>query len=215
MNCPPQQVFPSIWENVAKFMQNSDGGHRKAAMMAIAASAEGCSDYIRNEFKLENVVPVVLAGLKDAHIPARRAACMAMAALANDMGSEISDYHASILPLVFDLLNDNNEHIRKVSLETVDTLLENLGENIKPYLTPLMERLMSLLDSSDNEAKATIVSAIGSAAHAAGEVRKSIFSETGLIFSLFNFSFLTSLPKSKTSCLSQTRKMKKKWFCAV
>ena len=170
MNVPPQQVFPMVWEYVVNYMQQAAPGFRKAAMMSLATMVEGCSDFIRTQFKLENVIPAIATGLKDPEIVVRRAACIAMAALADDMGEEISVYHGTILPLVFDLLGDSNERIRKVALETLDTLLEHMGENIKPYLPTLMEKLVLLLDSVDTEVKITIVSAIGSAAHAAEEV---------------------------------------------
>lgn len=131
---------------------------------------EGCSDYIRNEFKLDNFVPAIAQGLKDADIAVRRGACVALASLASDMGEEVAEFHATLLPLVFELLTPENESIRKETLETLDTLLECLGDNIRPYLVPLMEKLVVLLDCSDNEVKLTITSAIGSAAHAAEKV---------------------------------------------
>ena len=169
MNLAPQHVFPPVWDTLTAFASNvASAGHRKAAMMGLASVSEGCSDYIRCEFKLANLLPVVMKALQDPDLTVRRAACVALAALSSDMGSELSEFHGELLPLVFGQLNDQNERIRKAALETLDTLLEHLGANIKPYLNTLMEQLVRLLDESDMDIQMTLVGAIGSAAHAAG-----------------------------------------------
>jgi hypothetical protein len=175
MNTPPQQTFPIVWEMVMNYMQQQDPGFRKAAYMGIATLGEGCADYICNEFKLENVIPIVATGLRDPEIAVRRAACIALASLASEMGDAVSEHHAAVLPLVFELLGDTNERIRSVSIETLDTLLENLGENINPYLNDLMAKLIFLLDNTDVETKISITSAIGSAAHASEEAFRPFF----------------------------------------
>lgn len=167
MNTPPQQTFPLVWGIAMSYFQQQDPGHRKAAMLGVATMVEGCSDHIRNEFKLENVIPVVVQGLGDPDMSTRRAACIALTALANEMGDDLAEFHAVILPIVFTLLEDADEQIRNVALEALDTIVESLGENIKPYLNILMEKLVTSLDTSPMERKITITSAIGSAAHAA------------------------------------------------
>ena len=169
-NVPPSQVFPVVWNNATSFMQQQPG-LRKSAMSSLAAISEGCSDFIRNEFKVSNMIPLIVGSLSDADVAVRRAGLIALASLTTDMGSEVAEFHESLLPLVFKLLGDSGEHIRRVALETLDVLLENLGDNIKPYLAPLMEQLLISLDQVDIKADCdsaiTIVSAIGSAAHAA------------------------------------------------
>ena len=43
--------------------------------------------------------------------------------------------------------------------------------DIKLYLGPLMEKLVCLVEEGSEDLRKTVVAAIGSAAHAAGEVR--------------------------------------------
>lgn len=175
MNLPPQQIFPVVWDTFGGFIRNSNPGHRKSAIMSFASLAEGCSDYIRNEFKVTNIMPFVIECLRDQDWFVRRAALIALASLSADLGAEVVQYHAEVLPLLFSSLQENNEQIRKVSLESLEMFLEEMGELIYPYLTPLMEKLVSMLDQADDEIKLTIVGAIGSAAHASGTEFQKFF----------------------------------------
>lgn len=172
---PPSQVFPLIWHHVSGYVQQAAPGFRKAAMMALAAVSDGCSDFIRNEFKIDQIIPLLAGSLKDSDVNVRRAGCIALAAISSDLGAELSEFHQAIMPPTFELLHDSNERIRKVLMESLDTLLEHLGDNIAPYMNALMEKLIVLLDRSDNEDRYAIVSAIGSAAHAAGEQFRPFF----------------------------------------
>eukprot|EP00158_Paraphelidium_tribonemae_P006575 Partr_v1_DN27885_c0_g1_i2_m23354 putative importin len=169
-NVPPQHVFPFVWGILINFIQQQHAGCRKSSMSSLAAISEGCSDFIRNEFKVDKIIPYIVTTLGDPEIAVRRASLIALAALTSDMGAEVCEFHASLLPLVFNLLGDSSDHIRRIALETLDILLENLGDNIKPYLNPLMEKLLVTLDNANIKTEAdntiTILSAIGSAAHA-------------------------------------------------
>ncbi|KAG1222733.1 hypothetical protein G6F68_020559 [Rhizopus microsporus] len=75
-------------------------------MMAFAVTVEGCTDIIST--KLNELLPLVCSGLQDPEIIVRRAACMALGCLAEEMPSDVSDHHQVLLPLVFNLMNDNN-----------------------------------------------------------------------------------------------------------
>ncbi|RUO95897.1 armadillo-type protein [Jimgerdemannia flammicorona] len=174
-NMPPQQVFPIVIQNVVTYMQNPDPNYRKAAMMTFAVVIEGCADYMRPKFS--ELLPIVCAGLQDPDIIVRRAACMALSCLAGllfvspeDLESEIAENHATLLPLVFNLMNDVNPEVTKHACNALDAILEGLGEDVLQYLPVLMEKLLHLLDNApQSETKATVTAALGSAAHAAGE----------------------------------------------
>ncbi|EPB87956.1 hypothetical protein HMPREF1544_05247 [Mucor circinelloides 1006PhL] len=167
-NMPPQQVFPIVMPIVVTYMQNPDPNFRKAAMMSFAVIIEGCAEYMSP--KLNDLLPLVCSGLQDPEIIVRRAACMALGCLAEEMPVEISESHQVLLPLVFNLMNDTNPEVTKHACNALDAILESLGDEVLQYLPMLMEKLLFLLDNApQTETKATVMAAIGSAAHAAGE----------------------------------------------
>ncbi|KAI9485167.1 MAG: armadillo-type protein [Benjaminiella poitrasii] len=174
-NMPPQQVFPIIMPIVVAYMQNPDPNYRKAAMMSFAVIIEGCAEYMSP--KLNELLPLVCSGLQDGEIIVRRAACMALGCLAEEMPAEISESHQVLLPLVFNLMNDTNPEVTKHACNALDAILESLGDEVLQYLPMLMEKLLFLLDNApQTETKATVMAAIGSAAHAAGEGFEPYFS---------------------------------------
>jgi hypothetical protein len=127
--------------------------------------------------KLNDLLPLVCAGLQDPEIIVRRAACMALGCLAEELPAEISEHHKALLPLVFNLMNDTNPEVTKHACNALDAILESLGDEVLQYLPMLMEKLLFLLDNApQTETKATVMAAIGSAAHAAGESFEPYFS---------------------------------------
>lgn len=174
-NMPPQQVFPIVMPIVVAYMQNPDPNYRKAAMMSFAVIIEGCAEFMSP--KLNELLPLVCSGLQDPEIIVRRAACMALGCLAEEMPAEISESHQVLLPLVFNLMNDTNPEVTKHACNALDAILESLGDEVLQYLPMLMEKLLFLLDNApQTETKATVMAAIGSAAHAAGEGFEPYFS---------------------------------------
>ncbi|KAI8075033.1 armadillo-type protein [Gongronella butleri] len=173
-NMPPQQVFPIVMPLVVNYMQNPDPNFRKAAMMAFAVIIEGCAEYMST--KMNDLLPLVCSGLQDQEIIVRRAACMALGCLAEELATEISEHHQVLLPLVFNLMSDTNPEVTKHACNALDAILEGLGSDVLQYLPMLMEKLLFLLDhATQTETKATVMAAIGSAAHAAGEAFQPYF----------------------------------------
>ncbi|KAI8988658.1 armadillo-type protein [Pilobolus umbonatus] len=167
-NMPPQQVFPIVMPAVVSYMQNADPSYRKAAMMSFAVIIEGCAEFMIP--KLNDLLPLVCSGLQDPEIIVRRAACMALGCLAEEMPVQISEKHQILLPLVFNLMNDTNPEVTKHACNALDAILDGLGDEVLQYLPMLMDKLLFLLDHApQTETKATVMAAIGSAAHAAGE----------------------------------------------
>ncbi|RCH94783.1 hypothetical protein CU098_000953 [Rhizopus stolonifer] len=161
---------------VLNYIQHPQANYRKASMMAFAVTVEGCTDIIAN--KLNELLPLVCTGLQDPEIVVRRAACMALGCLAEEMPSDISEHHQVLLPLVFNLMNDNNSKVTKHACNALDAILEGLGADIIQYLQMLMEKLLFLLDHAhETETKATVIAAIGSAAHAARDAFQPYFGE--------------------------------------
>ncbi|KAI8388178.1 armadillo-type protein [Radiomyces spectabilis] len=175
-NMPPQQVFPIVMPMVVSYLQNPNPNYRKAAMMAFAVIIEGCAEFMSPKFN--ELLPLVCTGLQDPEIIVRRAGCMALGCLAEELATEISEHHQVLLPLVFNLMNDTNPEVTKHACNALDAILEGLGNEVLQYLPMLMEKLLYLLDNaSQTETKATVMAAIGSAAHAAGESFQPYFGQ--------------------------------------
>ena len=88
------------------------------------------------------------------------------------LDSVIVDFHKTLLPLIFNLMDDPIEEIQKQATNALDILLEGMGSDIKQYLVPLMEKLVFLIDRGNEELRKTVLATIGSAAHASGKVKK-------------------------------------------
>ncbi|CAO1638647.1 unnamed protein product [Sympodiomycopsis kandeliae] len=159
---PPSHVFPPIFEEMQKYMSNSDAGHRKAALMAFGVSAEGCSEYIRPH--MNELWPFIEAGLRDPELAVRKAACISLGCLCEVLDEECAARHATLLPMIMDLIA--HEDTQRSACTALDSLLEVMGDDIAQYLHAIMERMAALLETAPLPVKSTIVGAIGSAAHA-------------------------------------------------
>ncbi|KAF9362300.1 hypothetical protein BGX34_006440 [Mortierella sp. NVP85] len=174
-NFPPQQVFPVALEGILAYMASENQLHRKAAMLTLAVLVEGSVDFIRPKFN--ELLMIVSAGLQDQVASVRCTALMALSAFAEEFDQEIAENHATLLPSVFNLMNEPNPEITKEACNALDAILEGLGENIHQYLPVLMEKLLHMLDHAQGETRAIVVAAIGSAAHASGSEFTPYFPE--------------------------------------
>lgn len=159
---PPSHVFPPIFEEMQKYMSNSDAGHRKAALMAFGVSAEGCAEYIRPH--MNELWPFIEAGLRDQDLAVRKAACISLGCLCEVLDEECAARHATLLPMIMDLVAQ--PETQRSACTALDSLLEIMGDEIAQYLNAIMERMAALLETAPIPVKSTIVGAIGSAAHA-------------------------------------------------
>ncbi|KAF9306468.1 hypothetical protein BGZ91_008568, partial [Linnemannia elongata] len=150
-NLPPQQVFPVALEGILAYMANADPLFRKAAMVTLAVLVEGSVDFIRPKFN--ELLLIVCAGLQDPEANVRRAACMALSSFAEEF-DEVAENHATLLPLVFNLMNEPTPEITKQACNALDAILEGLGENILQYLAELMQKLLIMLDNAQGETRA-------------------------------------------------------------
>lgn len=159
---PPTQVFPPLFEQVRQLSASPDPNMRKSAVMAFGVVVEGCSLYIQPH--LDSMWPLIQNGLQDPEVIVRKAACTALGCLCEVLDEECAKQHAMLLPLISKLMGD--AETQRQACVALDCLLEVLGTDIEPYIPSLMDALVQLLDSAPMSLKATVVGAIGSAAHA-------------------------------------------------
>ncbi|PLW48719.1 hypothetical protein PCASD_03169 [Puccinia coronata f. sp. avenae] len=160
----PQAVFPALYARVQECFRSQDPTLRKAAVMALGVTVEGCSMFIQPH--IDQLWPFIDSGLEDSDLRVRRAACTALSCVCEMLVDECASRHQILVPRVSALLND--PACQRNAMTALDGLLEVLDDQtIGPYLHPLMERLVPMIDSAPPKLKGTVVGAIGSAAYAA------------------------------------------------
>ncbi|KAJ8521728.1 hypothetical protein ONZ45_g1611 [Pleurotus djamor] len=162
---PPTQVFPALSTLIRQYFTSSDPTHRRAAMLALGVSVEGCSEYMTP--LMSEVWPIIEAGLVDGDASVRKATCVAVSCLCEWLEEECVSKHAVLIPTIMNLIND--PETQRPACTALDALLEILHDVIDQYLQLIMERLAGLLDTAPIPVKSVVTGAIGSAAHASRE----------------------------------------------
>ncbi|KAG6886214.1 hypothetical protein C0993_010776 [Termitomyces sp. T159_Od127] len=139
-----------------------DPQNRRGAMLALGVSVEGCSEYMTP--LMNEVWPIIEAGLVDGDTSVRKASCVAVSCLCEWLEDECAAKHAVLIPRIMDLMN--NAETQRSACTALDALLEILQDVIDQYLPLIMERLAGLLETAPLPVKAVVTGAIGSAAHA-------------------------------------------------
>ncbi|KAI8455660.1 karyopherin Kap123 [Phakopsora pachyrhizi] len=160
----PQALFPILYSRIQECFSSPEPVLRKAAVMALGVTVEGCSQFIQPH--VEQLWPFIDAGLEDGDVRVRRASCAALSCICEMLPEECGKRHEVLIPRVSALLNDDS--CQRNAMTALDGLLEAFdGETIGLYLHPLMERLVPMIDTAPPKLKGTVVGAIGSAAYAA------------------------------------------------
>ncbi|EMD38718.1 hypothetical protein CERSUDRAFT_112448 [Gelatoporia subvermispora B] len=159
---PPTQVFPPLRELIQQYFSSPDAANRRAAMLALGVSVEGCSEFMTP--LMPHVWPVIETGLHDQDATVRKASCVAVSCLCEWLEEQCTAKHAVLVPTIMQLIED--PVTQRSACGALDALLEILQDEIHLYLHLIMERLSGLLETAPVPVKSVIIGAIGSAAHA-------------------------------------------------
>lgn len=166
---PPSQVAAPIVEHLSTMLTSSNVFERRAILLAISVAVTGSPDYVLSQ--LDKVIPATITGLKDQEPVVKLAALKCISQLTSDLQDEVAKFHEDYLPLIIEII-DSAKYVvvYKYATLALDGLLEFIAyDAIAKYLEPLMNKLFQMLDSNtSSKLRAAIVSAIGSAAFAAG-----------------------------------------------
>ena len=187
LNLPPEKFMPALLKHVEPALLSNDGGQLKAAYYALAITAEGCSEHIRNKLGLDKFLQAIGNGIRDENHPeARNAALYALGQFSEYLQPEISEYAGQVLPVLLSYLDSNmaaiqNSGDQKKDPAGIDRIFyalevfsENLEEKLVPFLPELMNRLLPMVSVSNDGMTASkhirelAISGIGSAANAVG-----------------------------------------------
>ncbi|SCU87195.1 LAMI_0D05116g1_1 [Lachancea mirantina] len=166
---PPSQVAVPIIESLPSMLSSSNPFERRAILLAISVAVTGCPDYILSQ--LDKIIPGTIVGLKDSEAVVQLAALKCISQLTTDLQDEVAKFHEDYLPLIMGIIDSaKSVVIYKYATVALDGLLEFTAfEAISKYLEPLMNKLFHMLETNtSSKLRAAIVSAIGSAAFAAG-----------------------------------------------
>ncbi|CAI5982637.1 unnamed protein product [Closterium sp. NIES-65] len=150
MEAPRKHVFPPVLAFARAHITDTNPHMRYAAVMALAVITEGCCEAVRGRLE-SDVLPLVVAGLGDAHPKVRGAACFAVGQLSEFVQPEASEHYKIILPAVFAALNDASPVVRfSVGLTTRASVLSALPLSFRPCLPKFFPPSISLrLSHSD------------------------------------------------------------------
>ncbi|CAG9821795.1 unnamed protein product [Phaedon cochleariae] len=195
LHIPADKVIPYILTKVEPAIQGSDIYAQKAAYLALAVLAEGCSEKIRNKY-LESFLKCVCTAIHNPNAVVRNAAFFALGQFAEHLQPEISQFASVLLPVLFECLGQifTQMEIEKKDPPSLDklfyaleTFCENLDDGLMPYLPTLMERLFVALDPTafSMQLKRVALSTLGSVASAVKEGMLPYFEKTIEILNLY------------------------------
>ncbi|KAL6937874.1 hypothetical protein ACO0RG_004398 [Hanseniaspora osmophila] len=167
---PPSQVANVIVNNLAPMLQSSNKYAKRAILLAISVAVNGSPEYILTQLE-SKIVPATLQGLKDPEPIVQLASLKALHSLSVELQDDVAKYHEQFLPAIIEIIDSaKSVVIYRYATMVLDGLLEFIAyEAIVNYLEPLMNKLFHMLDTNtSSKLRAVIVSAIGSAAFAAG-----------------------------------------------
>ena len=96
---PSKHAVPAVLEQVRQHHASPHDGARRASLVALAMTAEGCGEtYCAS---LDALLPVVYAGCSDSVQIVREAACITIGQFAQYLQPEIIEHYEQVLPHIF------------------------------------------------------------------------------------------------------------------
>ena len=96
---PSKHAAPPVLEVAAQYAQSPRAGHRRAAIIALAMTAEGFCEFYSE--RLPQLLPILFAGCQDSTQAVREAACIGLGEFAQHLQPEIISHYQQVLPHIF------------------------------------------------------------------------------------------------------------------
>ncbi|VDB95883.1 unnamed protein product [Peniophora sp. CBMAI 1063] len=146
-------VLPVAFQHIPGMLASHDWRERHAGLMAIAAVAEGTSDFMQNE--LGKVVELITPMFTDQHPRVRFAACQCVGQLCTDLEEIIqAEYHQPIFAVLIPTLEAPEPRVHAHAAAALINFCEGVRqETLVPYLDPIVERLLALLNPPDGSGR--------------------------------------------------------------
>ncbi|EWC46899.1 hypothetical protein DRE_03911 [Drechslerella stenobrocha 248] len=176
---PPSQVVVPLMKTLGPYIQSQNPNERRAALLAIGACVEGAPDFVATQ--IDAVVPVIHSALSDPDMQVRQAALQALANLADEVGEDIGQYHAQIVPILIQMLDVQGDSIsiKRACCYAIDAVLGEVDSKEMPkYLDSIMPRLSDMFTQDDASLKTAAVGAIASTARGSSDQFQKYFEST-------------------------------------
>ncbi|XP_075734719.1 importin-4 isoform X2 [Rhipicephalus microplus] len=183
LHLPPEKLLPPLFQHINKRVKSDSASQRRAAYLAIAMIAEGCSEAIREKY-LPTFVQTICEGILDQDVQVRNAALFALGQFADYLQPEMKKYADQVMPILLNHLAQTAELMALLQKDppslsktfyALETFCENLEEKLVPHLPSVMQKVFLFLTAPSYLAKKLAISAIGSAANATKEAMLPYF----------------------------------------
>ncbi|KAF0294994.1 Importin-4 [Amphibalanus amphitrite] len=180
INLPPEKLLAPLLQHVQLLLESNDEYQRKAAFLALAMTAEGCSERVRTKY-LAGWLQHVCAGIQHPSTVVRNAALFALGQFAEHLQPDIAKYSTELMPVLFTYLASITSTLQSGGKDppgcdrmfyALETFCETLGEDVMQYLPPLMQNLLQLLQlpgDGHQHVRELAISAVGALGNAARE----------------------------------------------
>ncbi|ALC49575.1 CG32165 [Drosophila busckii] len=183
LHMPPAKLLPPLLQLLEPALLSAQAQRRRAAFIAMAAIAEGCSRAIRNTH-LAQMMRIITSGMADDACSVRIACFYALGQFAQHLQPEIAEFAATIFPALFITLQQLLDELSSGKPEPPHTprmfyALESYCQSLQqqqqqqqqqivPFLPTLMELLLPALEPANSPSvRRMALSAIAATAQSA------------------------------------------------
>ena len=155
LNLPPEKFMSSLLSQVQPALASTNPTHQRAGYQALAVSAEGCQEHIRNKY-LNNMLVVLSNGIKQESPAVRNAAFYMLGQYSEFIQPELSNHAADILPVLLEFLDRALASLPPGAAKSpssvsrifyaLETFCENLETKLVAHLEQIMRRVVRVLD---------------------------------------------------------------------
>ncbi len=150
---PAKKFIKILVDYVSPAVNHENPLHRRAALAALAITAEGCADYYKNHY-LELLVDICLKGMHDPHPQVVQLSYFALCQFSEYFHPSLVQYGDRIMQLLYETIESKTElqNVSRFTIRFYDALqsfCENLEEELLPYLPTLMAKLIKLETQSN------------------------------------------------------------------
>lgn len=155
LNLPPEKYITALLSQVQPALESPSPAFQRAAYQAIAVSAEGCQEHIRNKY-LNNFLAIMGRGIRHEIPVVRNSALYMLGQFSEFIQPEISNHAPEILPVLLEYLDQAFASITPGGKDpstvsrifyALETFCENLESKLIPHLELIMSRATTVLQT--------------------------------------------------------------------
>lgn len=180
-------TLPLLSQLVMEMVKINDWRYQYSALMALSQVGE----YIDDIEEIDPIMKIILQFLESPQPKVRYASIHCIGQLASDMKGDFARrYHANIIPLLLNLLNDSVPRIVGHCLAALTNVLENCStEAVKPHITNILEPCLGFLVSGISLIKENALTSISTIAKVSSRAFIPYWQKTAeIVFGVLNSS---------------------------